>query len=219
MRIAVLEIPTLSNALKEQSAMIFINNKYTKWYKTIVNNAKNRILEGYSETHHIIPKSLGGTNNNDNLVRLTAKEHFICHLLLTKMTNSDQRRKMSYALWLMCNLKNHLQSDRHIPNSNTYDMVRRSHASVVSQSQKGVSKSYSSFAGKKHTAKTLALQSELKLGNKNPNFGVTQKPEWNEKKSIAQRGIKKPLLVCERCGSFVGGHGNYKRWHGTNCNK
>ena len=40
----------------------------------------------YCERHHIIPKSIGGSNSSYNLVNLTAKEHFIAHRLLEKLT-------------------------------------------------------------------------------------------------------------------------------------
>ena len=50
--------------------MIFINNKYTNWYNSIINKAKNRTITGYTEKHHIISSSLGGTNNKENLVTL-----------------------------------------------------------------------------------------------------------------------------------------------------
>lgn len=73
-------------------------NKYSNLYHRITSNAKNRITEGYTETHHIIPQSLGGSNEKDNLVELTAREHFICHWLLVKMTEGDDRSKMLYAL-------------------------------------------------------------------------------------------------------------------------
>jgi hypothetical protein len=62
--------------------MIFINNKYTNWYNSIINNVKNRNITGYTEKHHIIPSSLGGDNSKENIVSLTAREHFVCHLLL-----------------------------------------------------------------------------------------------------------------------------------------
>ena len=44
--------------------MLFIANKYTRWYYDIVNHAKTRILDAnqYVEKHHIIPRSLGGNN-------------------------------------------------------------------------------------------------------------------------------------------------------------
>jgi len=77
--------------------MIFINNKYTQWYYKIVNRANTRITTGYTEKHHIIPKSCGGDNSKTNLVKLTAKEHFVCHLLLTKMVDGKTRHKMIYA--------------------------------------------------------------------------------------------------------------------------
>ena len=77
--------------------MIFIDNKYTQWYYSIVNFAKSRKISGYTEKHHIIPKSCGGDNSQSNLVTLTAKEHFICHLLLTKAVSREYRAKMVYA--------------------------------------------------------------------------------------------------------------------------
>lgn len=78
---------------------MFIENKYSNWYKSIVERAKSRELGGYSEKHHIVPKSLGGNDTVENLVKLTAREHFICHLLLVKMTDGVFRKKMLYAVW------------------------------------------------------------------------------------------------------------------------
>ena len=92
--------PNYSNATKEQSAMIFIANRYTLIYFSIIENARLRVLpkDQYKETHHIVPRSLGGGNELSNLVDLTYKEHRICHKLLVKMTDSINRSKMSYAL-------------------------------------------------------------------------------------------------------------------------
>lgn len=90
--------------------MIFIANKYTKYYYSIISNAKSRILppETYTERHHIIPKSLGGSNSKDNLVSLTAREHFICHRLLPKMLEGKSKAKMSFAFWRLVHGKNNL---------------------------------------------------------------------------------------------------------------
>lgn len=60
---------------------MYLQNKYTQCYYNIVNRAKAREQLGYVEKHHIIPKSLGGKDTADNLVKLTAREHFICHWL------------------------------------------------------------------------------------------------------------------------------------------
>ena len=58
---------------------------YQKVYDQLVQ--KNHVFsEGeYFETHHKIPLSLGGNNDVSNLVNLTAREHYIAHLLLVKI--------------------------------------------------------------------------------------------------------------------------------------
>lgn len=73
-------------------------NKYTNWYHSITERARTRSIDSYTECHHIQPRSLGGTDDKDNLVDLTAREHFICHWLLTKMHTGEARAKMIYAL-------------------------------------------------------------------------------------------------------------------------
>lgn len=89
---------------------VFIENKYTTWYFAIISRAQLRHFSskseakdklGYVENHHIIPKSIGGLNNKNNLVLLTAREHFICHWLLIKMTTDKSQRKMIFALQRM----------------------------------------------------------------------------------------------------------------------
>jgi len=82
---------------------IFNNSKYTKIYFSIVTRARERVIlkEGYYERHHIIPGSMGGSNNKDNLVKLTAKEHYVCHWLLVKMTSGENLMKAWAGLRLM----------------------------------------------------------------------------------------------------------------------
>lgn len=55
---------------------------YQKVYDTIVERAKSRNLQGYKERHHIVPICMHGTDDPENIVELTAKEHFLCHKLL-----------------------------------------------------------------------------------------------------------------------------------------
>jgi len=110
--------------------MIFIDNKYTRWYFSIINRANTRSILGYTEKHHIIPKSLGGSNNTSNLVSLTAREHFICHMLLTKMVSGKQRQKMVHAWWAMSTLKKDCQK-RYKLNSFQYNLVRQQYAKQI----------------------------------------------------------------------------------------
>lgn len=58
---------------------------YQEIYIRLVKRGQNRILEGYREIHHIVPRCLGGTNEENNLVSLTPEEHYLCHLLLVKI--------------------------------------------------------------------------------------------------------------------------------------
>jgi hypothetical protein len=58
---------------------------YFKHYNLLVNRAKNRILESYIETHHVVPVCMGGSNSPNNLVDLTPEEHYVAHQLLVKM--------------------------------------------------------------------------------------------------------------------------------------
>lgn len=129
----------------------FIDNKYTKWYNNIISNAKPRENIGYTEKHHILPKGLGGSNEKENLVRLTAREHFICHLLLTKMTIGKEYQKMSYALWRICN------SGNIVLNSHMYKIIRENHSKMLSITKIGVKR-------KKFSDKARKNMSDAKIG-------------------------------------------------------
>ena len=78
---------------------------YAKLYNRIIENRLNNPYNGYTEKHHIIPVSLGGADSKDNLVRLTAREHFVCHWILVKMYkgNKNSYYKMLKAFNMMCN--------------------------------------------------------------------------------------------------------------------
>lgn len=96
--------------------MLFIDNKYTKIYFNIIKKAKTSLPIGYTERHHIIPKSLGGNDEKENIVELTAKQHYLCHRLLVKMTSGKNKSKMYYALACMIHNKTPYQ-DRYLPPS------------------------------------------------------------------------------------------------------
>lgn len=78
------------------------------------------------EQHHIIPRSFGGSDDNDNLVELTLREHYIAHLLLYKIelanNNIDRADKMACALWFFINKKS--KSVIKAGNSYVYEKIR-----------------------------------------------------------------------------------------------
>jgi len=91
--------------------------RYENIYNRLMERAKNRVLSTdiLIEVHHILPKSMGGSNHLDNLVSLTLKEHFIAHLLLTKVYPNEP--KMIKAFLIMCR-KNPSR------NANTYKVLK-----------------------------------------------------------------------------------------------
>jgi hypothetical protein len=73
---------------------------YQQIYDDMISKAKNRLrsTDEYYERHHIIPRSMGGSNLADNLVLLTAKEHYIAHHLLWRIHKTPS---MAHAFWMM----------------------------------------------------------------------------------------------------------------------
>lgn len=117
---------------------MFLNNKYTKWYFNIIDVAKSRnSINEYVERHHIIPKCMGGSDMADNLIKLSAREHFICHWLLTKMTEGSQKYKMMYALNGM--KRTSKGQNRYITKitSRVYDSIRQSIKELIASNAKG----------------------------------------------------------------------------------
>lgn len=166
---------------------IFINNKYTKWYNNIISNAMSRISidTTYHEIHHIIPKSCGGTNSNANLVKLTAREHFICHLLLTRMLENPYKSKMRFAIWMLTNGKNSFQQ-RYKCNSRIYNIVKKEYALATSELHKGkiLSQETKNKISESHKGKKLSEEHKQKI---NP-AGRILSQETKDKISQGQKG-------------------------------
>ena len=72
---------------------------YKKHYDILIERSNNRILDGYVEKHHIVPKCLGGTDDRNNIAVLTPEEHFLAHQLLIKIYPGN--RNLIYATHLM----------------------------------------------------------------------------------------------------------------------
>ncbi len=81
--------------------------KYHNIYDRLIDKAKQRDLSELAvyEKHHIIPRSFGGSDEDDNIVNLSLREHFLAHKLLIKMTVGKERSKMLMALYMMSNTR------------------------------------------------------------------------------------------------------------------
>jgi hypothetical protein len=107
---------------------------YTKIYNALVEKAKLRGLdksqhEGYFEIHHILPKCLGGADDDSNLVMFTGREHFIAHMLMWKANPNDV--SLQRAAWMM--------SARNVckVNSRLYSAIQEVKRKEASEQMKG----------------------------------------------------------------------------------
>jgi hypothetical protein len=105
---------------------------YKKVYNQIIERAKQRVtVKGYSEIHHIIPKSEGGTNDSENLVELTAREHFICHWLLYRQDPESYIRAEAFRM--MCDVDPSSNKERYTPSSRIISEARKAAAELKSK--------------------------------------------------------------------------------------
>ena len=171
---------------------MFIQNKYTKTYYSIISRAQSRTLDTnvYSEKHHIIPKSLGGSNKSTNLVKLTAKEHFICHLLLPKMTDGKNRTKMVYAAWRLVIPAKHNQFSYKV-SSVTYSKIKEQRSDHLKKQIGPLNPNFGRKTGRTaddFTPEWRAKLSESRKGRSSWNKGIPRTAEVKEAVSKANKG-------------------------------
>lgn len=153
---------------------VSISNKYLRWYISICERAQLRAstrkeakaLLGYTELHHILPKSfkLGGDKDSVNYVFLSAREHFICHLLLCKFSIGSNLSKMIFAA--------NRQSTDGKHTSKSYEWLKRQHSLIY---------------------KTEYAQTFILRGINHPMYGEKQSEESKLKNRNTQLGRKSPV--------------------------
>lgn len=196
---------------------MFLNNKYSRTYHAITDAAKHRELTGYAERHHVVPKSMGGTE----VVKLTAREHFICHCLLVKMTEGSNQMKMALAVTMMkCSSPDH--SGKRYVNSRLYDHARK----LVSESRRDPvldatrrAKISKSKTGGIVPPRTPEWNRNLGLAG----VGRTHTDEYKQMMAAskaaywaAREGQPYATLTCPHCGKQGGGP-NMSRYHFDKC--
>lgn len=161
---------------------MFINNKYTKWYFDIVTHARHRTITEYVEKHHIIPKSIGGSNLPDNIVRLTMREHFVCHQLLIRMLSGEDKYKMTHAAWRLAHQKGQKITSKQYENLKT---VRSKE--MTGRKNPGVS---AALTGRKVPLDVIAKRVATVTGVKRPATSIALKGKSNPAVSAALTGRK-----------------------------
>lgn len=140
---------------------------YFKHYRLLVERARLRFIDEYTEEHHILPRCMGGDNSKENLVRLTPEEHYLAHQLLVKMYPDNLH--LAHAANMMCVnrntnklygwLRRRLSQSMTINNPNKDGKARRAYNKRHGAPNKGY----------KHSEETRRLISERMVGDNNPN--------------------------------------------------
>ena len=154
---------------------------YNKSYQRFIESKSNRPLikqPGY-EFHHILPRSLGGSNSKDNLVKLTHEEHLKAHEYLAMMYEGESKTKMEIALGAM-------KSDRTIQRKASLKLWKQD---SYRQRQVEVHKEYAKNNRDEYS-------NEMKRRWQDPEFRakilasrrkVYDDPEWKKRTSMKRR--------------------------------
>jgi len=142
-----------------------------KIYDAIIAKRKLEPVDGYSESHHILPRALGGDNSQTNLVKLSAREHFIAHLLLAKTYGGSMWAAASFMS------RGGVKSASGVKvSSRIYDMAKREDAKWKSEAYIG---SNNPFYGKTFTSeqlKKLCVKRPSITGENHPFYGKKRDP-------------------------------------------
>ena len=165
-------------------------NKYKQFILDIIINRGRFSIpdDEYKEEHHVIPKCMGGSDDEENLVHLYAREHIIAHKLLTEIY--PNHNGLWDAFWRMCNCKKF--DDFITPEE--YELARIKHGKATSERMKEYWE---------NNQEAREAKSEAMRGENNPN---PPKPvEALDQESSKRVFYFKSIMDAERAG-FSRGH-------------
>jgi hypothetical protein len=197
-----------------------MNETYDEFIKNIlVTRGRFIDTDEYHERHHIVPKCIGGTNDEENLIDLFAREHFIAHKLLAK--ENPDNDGLVYGWMCMAFMKNNYQ-ERYEITAEEYEALKKMKSELMKgnknnpfteeirnkmsiaqknrfanpEERKKYSEMFSgengNFYGKRHSEETKKKQSESKKGMRNPNYGKHYSEEEKRRLSELMSGENNP---------------------------
>jgi hypothetical protein len=215
----------------------FIKNKYRTLYTKIIKKAlcesRSYNSEQY-ESHHILPECFGGKI----CVNLTFREHYICHLLLTKFTLGSDKMKMCFALHTFF----HFDKNRKLHLSQTSKLYEN-HKKMfiefkkIQATQKNPNQKLEEFIFKNRKTSDVFVGNRKdfitysKLTNQEVYNLITTKNNIRHSKNWGvfvpsekcfsyeipeKKRLSAPQKKCEYCNKIISS-ANYYRWHGANC--
>ncbi len=168
---------------------------YRRIHDNIIQRSRERVLECYSEKHHIIPRCMNGSDDCSNLAVLTAREHFICHKLLTKIYPNNS--KIHYAFFGMCSLKGKGQERDFKITSHVFEFLRENLPKPTDETKKKISNIIKElWKDDDYRKKTIKARSECWTDEARNKHGEKLKETFNDPKireKMRQAKLKNPV--------------------------
>ncbi len=213
---------------------------YFKIYEDLINkalkeNRKKRKRDHkdyvYYEKHHIVPRCLGGKDKKENLVLLTAREHFVAHKLLAEVFPDE--RGLVYSLWMLTTKVSFENRRNYIVSSKEYERFKNEFSKLLSVKNKGegnpnfgkigelapmynkkLSQEAKDKIGMAHKGKTISEEHKQRLRDFRTGRTI---PEEQIKRQRLTWKKKEKNIRCPWCNFLSNSVSNMKRYHFDNC--
>lgn len=166
---------------------------YQLIYNQIIERGKTRIPkeDEYYEKHHITPKCLGGGNEKENLIKLTAREHFLCHWLLIYIY--PENYELGYAFWFMCHAKD---KDEYIYkySSRTYEEARISFSKNIKNDKERnlkISQTYWNKSEEERKEKYIKISFNFKLKSQKERDLINSNKSQSHKRRTKEKELER----------------------------
>ena len=210
-----------------------VSTIYLGRYKKLLSYAQTLSFDEYTERHHILPRSMAGSDDIDNLIDLPGRLHFLAHWLLWK---TYKNRQMTRAFFMMRNVKSGGQSRYQKIGSRTYAKLREEYSKNNPMRDPEIVAKISGDNSPSKTAKSRAARTGVNHFSARPDYICKTSGENHHMKRAdivanisgenhftkqdgyvnKRKGKPQPQMTCPHCGKS-GGNSNMARWHFDNC--
>lgn len=184
----------------------FVEGISTSRYFKMVEHFRRRGCED-GESHHIIPRSMGGTDEPANLVKVPPRVHFILHVLLVRMPiEAGAAARMRYALWRMMNPQSRTCERTYRVTSRHYERVRdwvRERMQTDNPMKRDDIKA--KFIGRKRPDQVEVVKR------------LNEKRWGSHVKQVKPKRTPKPPIECQQCGCLFKANRTGRKYCSHSC--
>jgi len=158
---------------------------YQRIHNEIIENARKlnrKKKQGiYYENHHIIARCMGGDDSKENLVLLTAREHFLCHKFLHRIYPNNKSIFFAYSCMTMG-----LHGRRIIISAREFEYIKEMKSKLNSKdsiSENCRRRHKELMTGRKHTE-----EHKQKISDTMSSLGIIRSDDFKERVSKKNKG-------------------------------